>query len=195
MRKTLAEKAKADSEVEEGSSLKIRTEGDFNIIMDPSEKLGECWNIIKKDIMTFVSDFFNGKGLTKFYIDTCLGLIPKVDSPSTFKDFRTINHRSCTNKIILMLLGRRLNPILNKLISQNQSRFVTGRLIIENIMLAQEIIHDISMPNQGINLVIKLDMAKAYERLSWSFLFNVLHKLGFSSEWIDIIRRIISSVW
>lgn len=41
-----------------------------------------------------------------------------------------------------------------------------GRRISENIMLAQEIIHQIRKPNIGCNVVIKLDMAKAYDRVS-----------------------------
>lgn len=42
---------------------------------------------------------------------------------------------------------------------------------------------------------MKLDMAKAYDRLSWSFLFNVLHKFDFGNDVIDIVRRIICNVW
>lgn len=43
--------------------------------------------------------------------------------------------------------------------------------------------------------MIKLDIAKAYNRLSWIFLFDVLNKFSFSSNCIEIIRGIISYVW
>lgn len=56
-----------------------------------------------------------------------------------------------------------MNLILHKLITENQSGFVSGRLITENILLAQKIVHDINKDNEGGNVVINLDMAKAYD--------------------------------
>ena len=38
-------------------------------------------------------------------------------------------------------------------------------------------------------------MAKAYDRLEWEFLFHVLHKFGFSSEWISYIRSMLTNCW
>lgn len=62
-------------------------------------------------------------------------------------------------------------------------------------MSAQEIIHNISKTNNGGNLILKLDMAKAYDRLSWSFLIEVLNRFGFFAKWIDNIKRLIDIVW
>lgn len=45
------------------------------------------------------------------------------------------------------------------------------------------------------NVVIKLDMAKAYDRVSWFFLMKVLRKMGFSNDLVDIIWRLISNNW
>lgn len=84
-------------------------------------------------------------------------------------------------KTISKVLARRLNPMLPKLISENQKGFVKGRLITDNMFLAQKIIHGKSEPNIGENMVIKLDMAKTYERVSWEFLLSVLRNIGFSS--------------
>ncbi|XP_049389010.1 uncharacterized protein LOC125853369 [Solanum stenotomum] len=50
------------------------------------------------------------------------------------------------------------------------SGFVKGRNITENVLLAQEIITDIKRRNNYHNVVVKLDMAKAYDRVSWKFL-------------------------
>ncbi|XP_060190777.1 uncharacterized protein LOC132620077 [Lycium barbarum] len=46
-----------------------------------------------------------------------------------------------------------------------QSGFVKGRSIVENILLAQEIVHDIRIRKKPANIVIKLDMEKAYDRI------------------------------
>nr|XP_009786496.1 PREDICTED: uncharacterized protein LOC104234597 [Nicotiana sylvestris] len=44
-------------------------------------------------------------------------------------------------------------------------------------------------------MIIKLDMSKAHDRMSWIFLMAVMRKFGFSENWIDIIWRLVSNVW
>lgn len=101
-------------------------------------------------------------------------LLPKVQHPNRLAAFRPISLSNFSNDIISKLLYNRLAPILSKIISFNQSGFVRGRSISENIMLAEEIIHGIKKPKKGDNVVIKLDMAKAYDRISWFFICLVL---------------------
>ncbi|XP_059290974.1 uncharacterized protein LOC132044497 [Lycium ferocissimum] len=71
----------------------------------------------------------------------------------------------------------------------------SGRLITENIQLAQEIVQDIKCTNRGGNMVIKLDMAKAYDRMSWPFLIALLQKFGFSDDDSNMLMKVISNVW
>lgn len=69
-------------------------------------------------------------------------------------------------KIITKMLNDRLSTIISPLISENQSGFVRGRLISDNILLTQELVHSLDMKTKNDNLVMKLDMLKAYDRLS-----------------------------
>ncbi|XP_049381372.1 uncharacterized protein LOC125845930 [Solanum stenotomum] len=62
-------------------------------------------------------------------------------------------------------------------------------------MLAQEIIHQIKKPNIGSNVVIKLDMAKAYDRVSWPYICLVLRRMGFDKTFIDMVWRIMANNW
>nr|XP_016490429.1 PREDICTED: uncharacterized protein LOC107810195 [Nicotiana tabacum] len=153
------------------------------------------WNIIKKEVCQFVQAYFFGTSLTKYFTHTNLVLIPKVSSLSTLDQLRPISLCNVSNKIISKLLSTRLSQLLPKLISDNQTGFVKGRLITENILLAQEIVHDIGKNNQGGNIVIKLDMSKAYGKLSWSFLTTVLRKLYFCEVVIDMIYRLLADNW
>lgn len=89
----------------------------------------------------------------------------------------------------------RLATILPLLLSDNQSGFVRGRSITESIMLAQEITHGIKKPYTGSNVVIKLDMTKAYDRVSWSFTCLILRIFGFGELFIDLVWRIMSNNW
>ncbi|WMV30196.1 hypothetical protein MTR67_023581 [Solanum verrucosum] len=58
-----------------------------------------------------------------------------------------------------------------------------------------EIIHGIKKPKKGDKVVIKLDMAKAYDRVSWAFTSLVLRHMGFGEFFIDMVWRIISNNW
>lgn len=63
-------------------------------------------------------------------------------------------------------MNNRLSRLLPKIISPNQSGFIKSRAIGENVFLGQEIISGINQKNTGNNVVIKLDMNKAYDRIS-----------------------------
>lgn len=133
--------------------------------------------------------------MPKYLSHACLVLLPKVDHPNRFSNFRPISLSNFTNKIISKLLCLILATILPHLISNNQSGFVKGRSISKNIMLAQEITHDIKNPVEGDNVIIKLDMAKAYDKVSWSFTCLVLKRMGFGEFFIDMVWRIMSNNW
>lgn len=61
----------------------------------------------------------------------------------------------------------RLSPLLPFIISAEQSDFVKDRLIHDNILLAQELITHIKKKKRGSNIVMKLDIARAYDSLNW----------------------------
>lgn len=61
-----------------------------------------------------------------------------------FSDLRPTSLSSSTNKIIYWVLHSRMVKVLPKIILPNQSGFVKGRNIAENILLAQELIKDIN---------------------------------------------------
>ncbi|XP_060190561.1 uncharacterized protein LOC132619782 [Lycium barbarum] len=69
--------------------------------------------------------------------------------------------------ILLLLIHERLAEGLPDIISLNQAGFVKGRSIVENVLLTQEIIADIRLSTRIANVVMKLDMTKAYDRVSW----------------------------
>ncbi|XP_012846407.1 PREDICTED: uncharacterized protein LOC105966395 [Erythranthe guttata] len=145
------------------------------------------------DVCEAVWDFFEGGSMPASFTATTLVLIPKVDFPTAWTYFCPISLCNVTNKIITNLLTNKLAPHLPHIISPSQSGFVQGRLISDNIFLAQEMVHSISIRCRNPNLILKLDMAKVYDRVQWWFLFRVLELIGFSANLVDIIRRCVSS--
>uniref|UniRef100_A0A0V0IRF8 Putative ovule protein n=1 Tax=Solanum chacoense TaxID=4108 RepID=A0A0V0IRF8_SOLCH len=137
--------------------------------------------------------FFAGNSLSKSITRTNLVLIPKKSNVQSFSDMRPISLSSFVNKIFSSIIHDRLQDILPKIISSNQSGFVKGRSIIENVLLTQELISYINKRGKPSNVVIKLDMAKAYDRVSCFFLMKILRKMGFSNKVVDLIWRLITN--
>ncbi|XP_074572721.1 LOW QUALITY PROTEIN: uncharacterized protein LOC141829202 [Curcuma longa] len=145
-----------------------------------------CWEIIKLDVYEAVLDFFQGGFFPRGMAATTIVLIPKMDNAQRWQDFRPISLCNVSNKIISKLMVNRLGKVLDKIISPMQSGFVAGRLISDNILLAQELYHKLNYHVRGGNLILKLDMAKAYDRIQWEFLFQIMKAFGFTEPVIDL---------
>jgi len=98
-------------------------------------------------------------------------------------------------KVISKILANRLMKILPDIVSCYQSAFVPGRLIADNILVAYESIHAIKKKQGRRGLcAVKLDMHKAYDRVEWIYLKQIMLKMGFHPQWVDIIMSCVTTV-
>ncbi|KAL9683096.1 hypothetical protein QQ045_014911 [Rhodiola kirilowii] len=154
-----------------------------------------CWHIIKEDLIGAVKGFFMGIQVPNLISSAHIVLLPKIKNAVSFDKVRPISLCNFIHKIFSRILNNRLKVLLPSLISSEQSGFVEGRNIHESIGLAHDIVKDINNKVFGGNVVIKLDMSKAYDRLSWRFLLKMLRAFGFCEQWCDLIYRNISNCW
>jgi len=115
---------------------------------------------------------------------TNIVLIPKVNSPSKLTDYRPISLCNVLYKLISKVLANRLKIILPHIISLEQSAFVPGHLITDNVLVAFETLHTMATRLAGKDgyMALKLDMSKAYDRMEWNFLEVMLCRLGFETR-------------
>jgi len=72
---------------------------------------------------------------------------------------------------------------------------VPKQFIHNNILLTHEIMTKFkNMKGKKTWVALKLDMKKTYAIIEWDFLLNTLHKLGFHSKWVELIKACISTV-
>jgi len=80
--------------------------------------------------------------------------------------------------------------VAHRLVASNQTTFIKGRFILESVVAAHEIIHEIHKRKQE-GVVLKLDYEKAYDRVSWSFLEEMLETRGFGGRWRGWLRQVV----
>src|SRR3954467_9960263 len=107
---------------------------------------------------------------------------------------RPISLCNFSHKIISKILMMRLSEVLPKIISLEQGGFVKGRMINDNILLANKLIQSLRKEIRGSNIIMKLDVSKEYDSLNWIALIKVLRKFGFDECWINMIWRLISNL-
>ena len=94
------------------------------------------------------------------------------------KDFRPINLSNVAYKLISKVLANRFKKVLPQIISKNQSAFLSERLITNNMLITFELMHYLDHKKSGKDgfMAVKLDMSKAYDRVEWDFMRNVLQQ-------------------
>ncbi|XP_024006528.1 uncharacterized protein LOC112083036 [Eutrema salsugineum] len=153
----------------------------------------ECWPIIGKDMVVGIQFFFLKGFLPKGVNSTILALIPKKEQAKHMKDYRPIACCNVIYKIILKILANRLKVILSLFIAPNQSAFVQDRLLMENLLLASELVSGYDRNTISSTCALKIDISKAFDSVEWSFILTVLEALDLPQAFVHWIRLCIST--
>jgi hypothetical protein len=141
------------------------------------------WSVIKQDFIDMFEDFHKGE-LDLYILNfVLLTVIPKVKDARTMSKFRPISLLNCSYKIFTKVLTNRVGKVVDKLIASNQSTFIKGRYILKSVIAAHEVVYSVYQGKQQ-GFVLKLDYKKAYDKVNWDFLLDVLEKRGFGGRWI-----------
>ena len=153
------------------------------------------WLIVGNSVVDVVKKAFTERVVPEYLNRTLITLIPKTQSPETLNNYRPISLCNTVYKIITKIIVARLRPYLDKLVSPLQTAFVPGRKGIDNAIIVQEIIHTLSRKKGKVGyMAIKIDLKKAYDKLEWSFIRDMLIRENLMADLIDIIMSCISMV-
>eukprot|EP00253_Pinus_taeda_P026308 PITA_26308 len=151
-----------------------------------------CWQTIKTEIWEVVEDSRRSGTILKSFNSTFLALIPKEENAQTPEKFKPIALCNVIYKIISKFIANRLKPILPNLFSEEQSGYVEGRQILDNILLAQEMVHTLQIKKKA-GMLMQLDLSKAFDKVNWNYLEVVLIAFGFDKKWNKWILALIKS--
>ena len=150
------------------------------------------WEFVKSEVLGFFREFHDQGRFVKNLNASFLVLIPKKQTVEDFKDLRPISLVGGLYKILSKVLANRIKRVLDKVISKSQNAFVKGRQILDAVLIANELV-DSTMRRKEQGLVCKLDIEKAYDSISWEFLYQVMNRRGFGSRWVRWIKWCIST--
>lgn len=151
------------------------------------------FDLIGHDILKVIEESRVNGFIHPSFNATFIALIPKQDAPKNLDEKRSISLCDCIYKLISKIISRRIKGILSKYISQEQFGFLEGRQIHEAIGVAQEAMHSIKTQKlKGV--VLKIDLSKVYDQVSWIFLKLLLTHLGFGFSFINWIMSFITTV-
>ncbi|GJU71005.1 protein LAZ1 [Tanacetum coccineum] len=152
------------------------------------------WDVVGQDIYRAVRDFFDNGKLLKEVNHTFLALIPKVTTPLKVKDYnRPISCCNVIYKCISNILTNRIIEGIKEVVSDNQSAFVLGRRISDNILITQELMHNYHCDRGPPRYTFKVDIQKAYDTVDWCFLERILTCFGFHPNMIKWIMACVTS--
>ncbi|XP_052290822.1 uncharacterized protein LOC127900258 [Citrus sinensis] len=153
------------------------------------------WDTVGSSLCCLMKEVFQHKRLPGDLNATLIALIPKIENPSSLKLYRPISLCNVAYKTITKIIANRLQSILPQLIGPHQTSFVSGRHITENIVIAQEVIHSMRKKTGAKGfMVIKVDLEKAYDRLSWEFINDTLCEARLPLDLIQVIMACITLV-
>ncbi|KAL6134809.1 hypothetical protein ACLB2K_067037 [Fragaria x ananassa] len=152
------------------------------------------WDLCAPEIMDVVKQAFSSGIIPAGLNHTLITLVPKISAPKHMHLFRPISLCCTVYKIISKIIVDRIRPMLKKLISPNQVSFVPGRKISDNIMIAQEILHKCknAKGTKGF-MAWKVDLSKAYDRLNWNFIEQVLYEVKIPIQLVKLIMSCVST--
>ena len=157
----------------------------------PAEFYQFFWETIKADLIQLFVEFHRGELPLHSLNFGVITLLPKKEDATKVQQYRPICLLNVSFKIFTKVLTNRLSVVAQKIIRPSQTAFIPGRHILEGVVILHETIHEMHKKKKN-GVILKLDFEKAYDKVKWPFLQQVLRMKGFSTTWCAWINQVIT---
>jgi len=151
-------------------------------------------DLIKVDVWHVVEESMTLHWLLPSLNATFIALIHKEEHSITPDKFRPIALYNFIYKVISKVIASHLKLLFPLLISPEQLGYVEGWQIIDDIILTHEIIHSLKH-NKKIGMLLKINLFKAFDKLSWIYIQKMLTAFGFFPPWVRWVMNLVSSTF
>ena len=108
-------------------------------------------------------------------------MLPKKEDASRIEQYRPICLLNVSFKIFTKVGTNRVTSIASRVVLATQTAFIPGRNILEGVVVLHETIHELHRKRLD-GVLFKIDFEKAYDKVKWSFLQQVLRMKGFAPQ-------------
>ena len=149
------------------------------------------WDLMGEDFLKMVNSALSRAKLPSQMTQGAITLIHKSGPTEELGNWQPITLFNTAYKILAKALQLRLKPLLPEIVSSDQTAFVSQRFILDNVFVTQEVI-DISRRTKQPLLLLKVDFKKAFDKVSWPFLFASMRKLGIGPRFVALTELLFN---
>jgi hypothetical protein len=176
---SVGELQKALSEMKLGKSS-----GPDGIIL---EFYREYWPLIGEEYLSMIQDSIRTSRFPAGVTTSMIALLFKSRVRAALSNWHPITLLNLSYKIYAKALQLQVQLILMETISHEQLAFLPLRFILDNILLTQQTMAWASQSQQAL-FFLKLDFAKAYDKVDWNFKFEAMTAMGYPGEFVLMVR-------
>lgn len=153
----------------------------------PYEFYKALWDCAGPDLFQVYLEAFHSNSLGEMINKENIKFIPRAGDPEDICNWRPITLLNVCYKIIAKSLALKIRHLLPLIVRSEQTGFIKSRYILDNIIAVWEGMEWARRSNQKA-VFIKIDFAKAYDRIEWPFILAMLQDLGFGPNFIQSVR-------
>jgi hypothetical protein len=152
------------------------------------------WKQLGMFIVRSLNEGFIKKEMSITQREGIIVCLPKGDKPREYlKNWRPISLLNVVYKIGSSCIASRIKTVLPSLIHEDQTGFVSGRYIGDNLRLIYDVTH-LLKEKRLPGLLVSLDFEKAFDSISWKYMHQVLQVFGFGEDICQWIQAFYSNI-
>lgn len=159
----------------------------------PAEFYRTFWDILGPILLQVTEEIFRRKAMCESMREGILTLLYKKGPAKDLKNWRPLQMLCVDYKLIAKVLVNRLKGVLAHVIGWDQTCGVRGRRASWTLQLVRDVIA--WSENRNVPLLIaSLDLEKAFDNVSHTFVWQVMEKMGFGPVMLGWLKILYSQV-
>lgn len=153
-----------------------------------------CWSFVGNCCKGMIQDFWTDAKLPANTVNGIVKMVPKHNDLLEYLDYwRNLTMLTSTYKIIAKILVERFKPIVPKIVDKQQTGFVQGRCILDNL-LALKLGQEHARTTLQDIIFLKLDFEKLFDRVDHDYLWATLAAMVLDPFVITLLQGTIRNV-
>ncbi|GBG92827.1 hypothetical protein CBR_g57347 [Chara braunii] len=159
----------------------------------PVEHLKLCFELLGPFLLQGFNEVWTAQeALPPDFALATVILIHKKGPLSEVRNWRPISLLLAPYKLLAKVMANRLATLLPQIVDEMQTGFISGRHIITSLLLARQVLWQAQRSHPPLAFVM-LDFEKAYDRVSWPFLWQALLRRGLGCQFVNMVITLFSA--